>query len=274
METKDEGPMGTSSAVVAKSAEIGIIEATDDNILCGGGGCKNPVKHIAGSESVYPSDRWKVCPHFCIECASWYHINCIPKSCIQGSRLNCPKCGKKVRLRLPSLYCKACGTNIEISSASSEVWTTATCSKCGRVNSLAILTDRLFGWELAWIFILGVLSLAAFITSWVYEASLLIKGTTGGLATVFALPWILLMVATIIKGTMPTSISLGPVGGFDAGIAGGVTLQTAREFKAKPVWYRFMRVYLWVLVNGLLAIVVIAAGGAIIYVFTELAKHR
>jgi hypothetical protein len=135
------------------------------------------------------------------------------------------------------------------------------------------LTDRLFGWELAWTFFLAVISFAAFIVSLVEGASPLLRDIAIGFAAMFSGPWILLIIATVVKGMMPTSIDLGPVGNFTAGIAGDVVLNIAREFKNRPFWYRFLRVYLWVLANGVLALFVIAAGIAVIYFVTELAKH-
>jgi hypothetical protein len=156
---------------------------------------------------------------------------------------------------------------------SSEQWPAGTCSKCGKANALAILTDRLFGSEFLATFVLAVVFFAFLIVCLVEDFSPSVRLFAFILAGVFSGPWLLLIVASIVKGIMPASVDLGPVGAFNAGIAGDVGIDAAREFKKRPFWYRFIRVYLWLLANGVVALFIIAIGVGFIYVVTNLARH-
>jgi hypothetical protein len=71
---------------------------------------------------------------------------------------------------------------------------------------------------------------------------------------------------------MPTMINLGPIGNWSGGVL-GLLIHQAREFRSRPRLYKFLKIYLWVAVNGLLAAFVLVAGLLIIYCFTEYMKH-
>jgi hypothetical protein len=71
-------------------------------------------------------------------------------------------------------------------------------------------------------------------------------------------------------------IDLGSIGNLGCGVI-KIPLHKAREFRLKPRWYRFARVYLWIAANGIQAAIVIVAGAAFIYFVThwkELATGR
>ena len=187
---------------------------------------------------------------------------------MSSGKLHCPKCGEKAALQSPTFYCKSCSKVASVRLGTS--WPNFVCMACGKSASLAIVTD-VIGVEAIWLVGIGVLSLAAFIGALAESLPLPLVVLTGSIAAVFALPWILLLLAGIVKGIMPMAIDLGPIGNWSGGV-NNILIHQAREFRSRPRLYKFLKIYLWVAVNGLLAVFVLGAGLLIIYWLTEYAK--
>lgn len=253
--------------------KAGIIEPTDHDLACGT--CKGPItRDLAKPDALLAAEIRTICPHYCTKCDAWYHPACLPAAMVQGSKLLCPNCEGTPTLHAPTFYCGSCGGEATVKCGTE--WPRFDCMKCGSSTSLAVTKDAV-GVEFAWLLVAGLLSAAAFIASRTQGFPQTVIGFTCLLACVFALPFALLAVAGVLSGLLQAFTPGGgkavPLFTWKGGVT-GLTLAQFREFKGMPGLRRFVKIYLWLAVNSLIASVVTLVAFAGLYVLMEFARNN
>jgi hypothetical protein len=229
---------------------------------------------IGTAKGLLTQDVKTRCPHFCRNCKAWFHPNCIPASSIAGDKLYCPGCVEKHRLISAGFYCRTCDSSAAVGA--DNYWPNFACSKCGGPVSLAA-TMFAGKREVLWLILIGMVSLAALIMSLVENFPRPAVYSVGAIACVFALPWLLVVVAVILAvivqiftpGGGPTIPLFVWKGGVD-----GILFSRLQEFEAKSPLGRFAKVYLWLVVNSVVgAVVTLLAFGAL-YVFMQFVQTQ
>ena len=131
--------------------------------------------------------------------------------------------------------------------------------------------------EVKWLVAIGIVSATVYITSLVETFPRLIVWATGAFACVFALPLALIVIAVILAGIVsiftPGGAGAIPLFAWKGGVD-GLSLTQIREFQARPPALRFMKVYLYLVVNSLVgAVMTLLAFGAL-YVLMQFAQQQ
>lgn len=245
------------TAGLSPAAKVGVIEPTGHGLVCGM--CKGPIDRDMAKPWTDLVEAWSgVVPHFCSACETWFHPSCLPESS-PPSKGRCPECAEKGSISPSALYCHTCsraGASIKTDTQ----WPALACYRCGQPVSLAVVCSVGLG-EIGWLVGVGVLALGAFIASLVMRSSQAVTVFTGSLAAVFALPWILIVFSRL----MPFNLGVDrTAGGLD-----DLLIEQARRFRARPRWYRLGRAYLYGVMNGVVALVIIVVVCAILRYLTS-----
>ena len=200
---------------------------------------------------------------FCSNCESWYH-----QICLGAEEKTCPSCDGS-QLEGPQFYCQKCAkpTSVLLDSR----WPNFNCSKCKDPTSLAVLfsagTD-----ETIKLLIVGAIALVAFIACMVFDVSQFLKYVSASFAALLSLPWILILLAELIKTVMPMGWDLGEITGWGAGTE-NLLHREADEFKRKSMMYRYSRVYVYWMTAAFSAAIILAVGLGVAYFFATLARN-
>jgi hypothetical protein len=113
------------------------------------------------------------------------------------------------------------------------------------------------------------MSLAGFVAAIAQDTPKAIQIITGALAGIFALPWLLMLLAGLIQGLMPMGMKLGEIGSY-AGSINDVPHYRVSEFRAKPLLRRLGVVHGWAAVNAIVAAILLAIGLGVIYAVSNM----
>jgi hypothetical protein len=248
--------------------EIGVISPSGADLPCGK--CKESiVRYITKPDTLLTDQKKTVCPHFCSMCESWYHPSCLPDSCVREEVLYCPTCHEK-KLKAASFYCEACAQARSVHTGTH--WPLFSCAHCGKPTSLAALYF-VGGGEIVRLVIVGAATLVLFILALAFDTPHALKIAAGSLAALFALPWLLMLFAVVIKELMPMGLNIGEIGVWGGGIE-NLLVHQAQEFETRSVVYRFAKVYLWAVVTAFSAAIVIVIGLTFIHFLLQSARSR
>ena len=192
------------------------------------------------------SEAW---PLFCIKCGNWYHHKCMPKTPDSESAI-CPQCDTGDFIRKSHFHCTKCGC-VEIKKDT--FLPNALCAKCGEKGSIAALTDIGVG-EKGIFIIIGILSLVFLAIAALFIHSSVITKTAAIFTGLFALPWIFVFVAFAIGEVFP------PLANSPLKRACGLKnrlLRDSKKFRNQNFVYRYARVYVWLLINSLEALLLL-----------------
>jgi hypothetical protein len=124
--------------------------------------------------------------------------------------------------------------------------------------------------EVVILLVAAAVSLIAFLISLAQGAPKPVLIMFGALSAVFAGPWVLTFIGSIVASMMPMGMNLEDAIGGYAGKVADVPIGAVKRFRAQPFQRRITAAYLWAFVNAIPAIAVAVIGLVVIYAFANM----
>lgn len=210
----------------------------------------------------------------CVEC----------RSVFPATDLRCPSCNaagpflpvtsEQVSPSSPSGGIPTAGTAPLGTLPTSEENPTAAIQRQGSTTSAVSFAGEK---KLIWLIAIGLVSLAALVTSLIEGFRVAIVIPVGAVACVFGLPLVLIVIAAILSVIVqifaPGGARAIPLFKWKGGVD-GLSDELRSDFENKPPLVRISKVYLWLAVNSLVggAITLIAFAG--LYVFMQFVQQQ